>query len=190
MLTSKERETLVQIVRKREKVAKAKATERTAALLAEFELQMDRIYSFDEVDTWAKAKAEAEKAVEAAQRKIEAACDKLGIPQDFRPGLYFGWRGQGQNGWKQRRTELRRIAKAQLDAAEKAARASIEMASLVAQEGVMITAINGVMAKQFLDKLPTVEILMPPLKFADIESLFIERKKTAQGSYLPDYSVN
>src|SRR4051794_31483737 len=92
LLSAKERETLLQIVRKRERIAKSQTAERVATLLAEFEMQMDRHYEFNETEAWEKATLAAKAAVVEAQKQVEAECVRLGIPKAFRPSLSFGWR--------------------------------------------------------------------------------------------------
>lgn len=86
-MTKGERDQLLQLVKKREKVMKVKAQERSATLLAEFDAQSAKIYHWDEDAVWASVKAEAEKAIAEAKLAIAARCSELGIPVEFAPGL-------------------------------------------------------------------------------------------------------
>ena len=54
-ISRSERETIVRIIRKRERVAKALAAERAAALRAQFEAQIAAIYHFDQDAVWRAA---------------------------------------------------------------------------------------------------------------------------------------
>ena len=99
-MTRADRETLIKIARQRERVAKSEAKERAAHLLADFEAQMDRQYSFDENEVWAKAERAAEEAVITAKKAVNDECERLGIPEDCRPGLSLGWKTRGRNTWK------------------------------------------------------------------------------------------
>jgi hypothetical protein len=58
-MTKGERHELTQLVRKRERVMKIQAQERSALLLAEFDAQSAKIYHFDEDPVWKRVQAEA-----------------------------------------------------------------------------------------------------------------------------------
>jgi hypothetical protein len=162
-MTRADRDTLVKIVRQRERVAKTEAKERTAHLMADFERQLDRTYSFNENEIWDAATRAANAAVAEAKLKIAEECEKLGIPKEFAPGLNLGWYGKGQNASKDRCAELRRIAQREVDAAEKSARTAIEKRSLEMQEKIMAS-------------MPTIEALMPVLDMGRVEGM-IEHKR-------------
>jgi hypothetical protein len=68
-MTRGERTELGSLIRKREKVMKSQAQERSAALLAEFDAQSAKIYHYDDDPVWAKVESEAKAAVEAALSK-------------------------------------------------------------------------------------------------------------------------
>ena len=62
-MTKSERHDLAQLIRKREKVMKSQASERSALLLAEFDAQSAKIHSYDDDAVWAEAAKAAEEAV-------------------------------------------------------------------------------------------------------------------------------
>jgi hypothetical protein len=65
---------------------------------------------------WAEAAREAEREVARAQTRIAERCRELGIQKDFAPSLSLTWRHRGYgNAVKERREELRRAAKAQIE---------------------------------------------------------------------------
>lgn len=177
LMTRADRDTLIKIVRQRERVAKTEAKERTAVLLADFERQLDKSYGFNDNAVWAEATKAANAAVAEAKKRIAEECEKLGIPPEFAPGLSLGWYGKGQNATKERCGELRRIAMRELEAAEKQARTAIERRSLEMQEKIMVTGLTSGEAQQFLSMMPTIETLMPILSVDRVEGM-IEHKRS------------
>lgn len=170
-MTKSERDQLLQLVKKREKVMKVKAQERSAVLLAEFDVQCAKVHHWDEDATWAKVKAEADAAIERAQIAIAARCQEMGIPAEFAPGLNMFWHGRGHNAVADRRAELRRAAKSRIEAAEKEAFSKIEAMSLEAQTEIIAHGLESEAANAFLEAMPALERLMPPLQVNEIQSL-------------------
>jgi hypothetical protein len=175
-MTKSEREDLAKLIRNREKVMKAAAGQRSAELLAEFEQQMASEYSYDQDKIWKAAAKTAATAVEVAKAEIADRCAELGIPARFAPSVHFGWSGRGENAVKERRAELRNVAKTRIAAIEKAACTKIEMACLEAQTQVIAHGLTSASAIDFFDALPKVEVLMPPLEMASIEQILQTRK--------------
>lgn len=175
MMTKGERTELGQLIRKREKVMRAQAQERSAALLAEFDAQSAKIYHYDDDPVWAKVEGEARQAVEAAQRAINERCKELGIPAEFAPILQMTWYGRGHNAVAERRTELRRAAKSKIDALEKEAVTKIERLSLEAQTQVIASGLESEAAKTFLNSMPSMDSLMPPIEIGEMQALIDKR---------------
>lgn len=184
-MTKGERTELGQLIRKREKVMRAQAQERSAALLAEFDVQSAKIHHWDEDAIWARAKDEAEKAVEEARLSVAARCEKLGIPVEFAPTLQLTWYGRGHNAVADRRAELRRAAKSKIDALEKEAITKIERLSLEAQTQVIASGLESEAAKTFLNSMPSMDALMPPVEIGEIQSLI--EAKHAERRHALDY---
>lgn len=183
-MTKGERDQLLSLVKKREKVMKVKASERSATLLAEFDVQSAKIHHWDEDKVWAEVKAEAEKAIGDAQIKIAARCRELGIPVEFAPGLQMFWHGRGHNEVASRRAELRRAAKSKIEAIEKEAVSKIEALSLEAQTNIVAHGLESEAAKQFLDQMPALEALMPPVQVTEIQTLVDARRADRKQSML------
>jgi hypothetical protein len=162
-MTKSERDDLQRLIRTREKVMNAAASQRSAELLADFEQQLASVYSFDQDETWKAVTAAAEAEVERAQHTIAGRCEELGIPARFAPELIFSWRGRGENAIAERRNELRKVAQTRIAAIEKAAVTRIKMACLDAQAKVVANGLTTAAAIAFFEALPTVEALMPPL---------------------------
>ena len=184
-MTKTERNELLQLVKKREKVMRVKAQERSAALLAEFDAQSAKVHHWDEDAVWQRVKAEADKAIEVAQTQVAMRCREIGIPVEFAPGLSLFWHGRGHNAVAERRAELRRAAKSKIEAIEKEALSKIEALSLEAQTEIIANGLESAAAKSFLDSMPKIESLMPPVQVAEIQNLVeARRQERARLDYL------
>jgi hypothetical protein len=184
-MTKGEREDLIRLVKQREKVAKTAAEQRSAAMLAEFEQQISALHSFNTNDVW---KAAVEVAIEAAKKaneQVTAEADKLGIPKEFQPKLNFSWARRGENEYNERRVELRRLAKAEIDALEKVARVQIESQSVMAQTEIIANGLNSESAIAFLNRLPAIENMMPTLDITQIQAKLAERARRSGGYHQP-----
>lgn len=175
-MTRAERDQLLQLVKKRERVMKGQAQERSAFLLAEFDAQSAKIHHYDDDAVWSKVQAEAERAIAAAQEAIAERCRQLGIPAEFAPGLSFGWHGRGHNAVASRRQELRRAAKSKIEALEREACTKIERMSLDAQTEIVAHGLESLAAKEFLSAMPKLDALMPPIEIGEIQSLVEARR--------------
>lgn len=171
MMTKGERQELGSLIRKRERVMKAQAHERSAALLAEFDAHLAKIYRPADDPVWQQLKAESDLAIAKAREGIAERCRQLGIPEDFAPDLYCGWVGRGHNADEARTRELRRAAKSRIEAMETEAVSKIERLSLEAQTSIVASGLESDGAKEFLSGLGTVETLMPRLPLEDVETL-------------------
>ena len=170
-MTKADRDQLLQLVKKRERVMRTKAQERSAMLLAEFDAQSAKIHHYDNDAVWSGIHERARTAIEEAQRGVEERCRELGIPAEFAPGFSLTWHGRGQNALAERRAELRRAAKSRIEAIEKEALSKIESFSLEAQTQIIAHGLESSVARQFLDAMPDLDKLMPPLKIDDIQQL-------------------
>lgn len=170
-MTKGERVELGQLIRKRERVMKSLAAERSAAMLSEFESQCAAIYSFDQDEIWEQAFKGAEKVVAEAEATIAKRCKELGIPKEFAPSVGMGWYERGQNAVASRRAELRRVAKAKIAVLEKEAIAKIERMSLDAQTEVIAHGLESEAARGFLERMPSLETLMPALNATELKQL-------------------
>lgn len=175
-MTRKDRETLITMVKHRERVAKSAATARSAELLAEFEAQLDRRYSYDEDAVWEAATLAAQQFVGEAQARINERCRELGIPSEFAPGLSVTWYSRGRNALQSERAEMRRVAKRRIEQIETDARLAIEQASLKAQEQLWAGGLTTEAAQAFLASMPTVEGLMPVLALEVVQQQLSEKK--------------
>lgn len=172
-ITKAEATELQKLINRREKVLKQVAAARSAELMADFERQMSAIYSFDDREVWSEATRRGQAAVDQANERIAEDCAKLGIPSAFAPRLAFGWVGRGENGSKERRAELRKLAEASITAIEQRALVEIAQEALRASHEVVGLGLASQAAKLFLGELAPLERLMPALDFHSVEATLI-----------------
>jgi hypothetical protein len=168
-LSRNETHDLSMIIKDRSKVLRAHAEEQAAACVADFERQMATVYTFDQDEVCKKATDEARRVVEQSQDTIAKRCKALGIPASFAPSISATWQGRGENMLAARRTELRRVAKASIDAMTKAAITKIEKQALDLRTQVVGMGLLSPDAKLFLESLAPVEDSMRSLDFGEIE---------------------
>jgi hypothetical protein len=150
-MTKSEREDLQRLIRQREKVQKSNAKLRSADLLADFENQMAAQYAFDDDAVWAEAFKAVQVEVSRAEKRVKARCQELGIPERFAPSLYLSWCHRGyDNAVEKRRNELRRVAKAQIEALEQRAVVQIEQARVNAQTELAVAGLTSEAARAFV----------------------------------------
>lgn len=179
-MTKSEREALAKLIRQRERLAKTAASERSAALLADFEQQADRTYSYNEDDVWRQAVLAAKEEVAKAQVKIAQRCSELGIPQVFAPTLSVGWHQQ-RAAVTGERAKMRHVAKRRIEQIEATARTAIERASVAAQEALLVGSLTTDAAALFAESLPSVEELMPQLSMAELQQTIIAERPLHRG---------
>jgi len=182
-MTKGEREDLIRLIKQRERVAKTAAEQRSAAMLAEFERQVAAVHAFATNEVWRASVESAQKAAQEAMEKIAGESDKLGIPKEFQPRIGFSWLQRGENAYENRRVELRRVAKAEIDALEKVARVQIEQASVQAQTEVIANGLTSAAAIEFLRTMPAIDTMMPALDVSAIQAKLAERARQSR-----DYS--
>jgi hypothetical protein len=147
-MTKSEREDLQRLIRQREKAQASAAKQRSSELLADFENQIAAQYAFDDDAVWEEATKAARAEVEKAQSRVTARCQELGIPKQFAPSLTFCWHHRGyDNEVEKRRNELRRVARAQVEALERQAIVKIQLASVEAQTELALAGLTSEAAR-------------------------------------------
>jgi hypothetical protein len=175
-LSRNETHDLSMIIKDRTKVLRAHAEEQAAACMADFEAKLATVYTFDSDAVWKEATLRSQAVIEEAQKKIAKRCKELGIPPTFAPSIHATWEGRGQNALAGRRNELRRVAKASIEAMLKAAITKIERQSLDLRTQVVSMGLLSADAKLFLNSLAPVEEAMRSLDFAEMEAK-LERER-------------
>lgn len=169
-MSKAERDGLLSIVKSRTKVLKHAADLRAKELLGEFEQQISTEWKFDQDEVWRQQAEAVKEAVQEAQEKIAARSRALGIPDQFAPSIQVYWQKRGENLMAERRSELRRAAKAKIEELHQRARVHIETAMSDAEVRIMASALTSEAAKEFLDGLPRVETLMPAIELAKLDA--------------------
>jgi hypothetical protein len=166
-MTKGERDELGRLIKARARVAKASIEQREAEILADFERQLATTYTVSDAK-WEDLTGTAQEAVRKADAELAQRCRDLGVPEEFRPRMSFGWWERGENADAKRRTELRRVAMTRLDAMKKQARVAIDTKALDGLTALAAGALESAAAKAFLASMPTVEALMPILDAASL----------------------
>jgi hypothetical protein len=164
-----ERDDLAKVARLRARVAKSTVAQREAELLADVEAQLAATYRFDDA-AWADVTRKAKEAVEVAAEQVAQRCRELGIPERFAPGLNLSWHSRGENGMRDRRAELRKVAQTQIAAAGKAAKLAIEQREAQVLTELIAGGLESQEARSFLESIPTPEQLMPTMTIAELEA--------------------
>lgn len=167
-MSKTEREQLARLARQRAKLAKQQILERQRILLADIEDQLSAEYTADEA-IWADITRHAEGEVAKADAKIAEICRSWGIPEAFRPHLSLGWYGRGRNAESGRRTELRRLAQARVEAAGQSARTTVDSKLLDVETELVRSGLDSEQAHAFLASMPTADALMPRVHVGELE---------------------
>jgi hypothetical protein len=91
-------------------------------------------------------------------------------------------RAIGRDGLKNRRAELRKVAKARIAALEAEAIVKIELHTAEIITRIIAHGLTSTAARDFLDSLPAVETLMPPLDVQAVSSM-LESRGVTRGYY-------
>jgi hypothetical protein len=184
-MSKADRENLLRVARMRERVTKSGLAEVGAQLLVDLDKQLESSYSFDQDAIWRESIAIATQAADEAQAKVRERCRELGIPDRFAPKISRPhWHSAGQQASKERRTELRMLARTQVDAMIKSGKRKVEEASLDVQTRIIASGLSDE-ARQFLEAMPTPEQLMPRLNLGTLEKMLGRGQGYHQRS-LPD----
>lgn len=167
-LTRAERTDLQKVARMRARVARGGLEAAKAARLAEFESELLAEYPPDH-EAWAELTAEGNALVARLDAELAARCEALGIRPEFRPGLSLSWYRRGENAADDRRAELRRLAKLELEARGKAARQQIDAAELEAVTAIVAVGL-GSQARELLESMPTADELVGNVDLGELES--------------------
>ena len=176
-MTKGERDDLIRLIKQRERVAKSAAAQRGATMLADFERKISELHDFNTDEVWSAAAQAVADAMEKANEDVDARSAELGIPKEFRPSVSFNWDCRGQAAYKMRRDELRRVAKAEIEAIEKTLRVHIENRSVEAQTEIVMHGLESTAALAFLESLPPIETMMPELSVDDIQRKLAENAR-------------
>jgi hypothetical protein len=143
-----EREELRGILNGRRRLAKKVIEQRAAELLADAEEKLAATYKINDA-AWKDLTETTEAALRKADEELAQRCCGLGIPEAFRPRMYFSWSGRGENAVAERRTELRRVAVTRISEMSKRAQIQMESKALEGLELLAQSALESAAAQQF-----------------------------------------
>jgi hypothetical protein len=170
-MTAGERSQLLGLIKKRERVTVAELKRRSAALLTAFEKEVAAKYNWGDEDAdVAQAVAAAEAAITEANATLAARGRTLGYPDRLVPEVrsYLKDKDREVRVWVD---DLRRAAGREIAARERDAIARVERESLAAQTDLIAANLISKAARAFLEKLPPIEQLLPPVDVRRIEQL-------------------
>jgi hypothetical protein len=157
------------------KAAKATIIALGPKLKTEFEVQLGITYPASGDPVWREALQAVYETYRIQQARVEARCVELGIPERFRPKMNppswsDGWRCSCAN-FQDMRAEMRRLAGIQIDEMLKSRLAQLELDSANIQFEIAAHGCITDAAKEFLNRLPSIEAMIPPIKVSDVEAL-------------------
>jgi hypothetical protein len=169
-MSASERRDLLRIIREHEKLLKKEAAEQSARLLADFERELT-----EKIDEVSRGKAEkiVGEETETACIRARGRCKEAGIPSQFIDLVYVHGGVRDSKYVHSVVYNMRRTAESEIKAREKAALTSIQRESLTLQTEVIADGLGSTTAHAFLERFSTVEALMPPLDFLQIESKIV-----------------
>lgn len=181
-LTRGERDDLAKVARLRARTAKSHIAVREAELLADAEAQLAATYNFCDED-WRHITEAAQAAIRAADEQVAEICRQRGIPEQFRPHLYFWWQGRGENAVAGRRAELRKVARANIAAQGRTAKLLIEARESEVLTELLAGGLTSMAAQQYLESIPDPAKLMPPQTIAALEAAAESPRRTFNSDY-------
>jgi hypothetical protein len=172
LLTDRERRDLMRLVQERARIAKGLVRLRADELREDFEEQLATEYRWDEDPTWTEVYAAAQEASRRANEAVQERCEALGIPEWARPTIHAPyWSPRREGVTATRRGELRRVAHSRITALARDAEVRVARAALEAREHLIADALTSPAARAYLEGLPQVTHLMPPLVLAEVRAL-------------------
>ncbi|ORC47824.1 hypothetical protein B2G74_22220 [Burkholderia sp. A27] len=169
-MTAKERDALRDHLRKIVHVRKAEIDKVAAARRAEGEQELSREFKAED-ELFGDLRRMAEEAAAAADSELARRCQERGIRENFRPRIQMAMSYRGENASASRRTELRTLAIARIDAMAKDAKFSIEKWELERLDELLIGVLQSSEAQTFFASLPSAETLLPPLTMSQLDAL-------------------
>lgn len=166
-MTAKERSDLQSVARMNARVAKSDVEAVAAQRLAEFEHELEKQWTAEEMAV-EDLLEEAGAKIDEINARVKARCDELGIRPALRPravgGFGMPWMPN------EVKTALRRTAKAELDAAAKRAKTEIDRQTATICTEIIADGITSEKAKEMLSAVSSPSELVQALDLKAIEA--------------------
>ncbi len=183
-MTGRDREALIKLTRQRARLAKAEAKQREKVLLAEIHGHISAEYEARE-QMWGEAVAIAQEYAAKANDQIRLRCVEVGIPAEDAPRLTLGWLAKP---WDRHRpgekAQILKRAQARLEALTETAKVMIDGEALKVETALLAGGLQSEEARAFLEVMPTVEQLMPPLTLDDVGVVHWQPPEGAAGELM------
>lgn len=179
-MTKGERNEFVQLSKQYKNALKSDGELQAARIVEAFEMEISQLWDAND-ERWADAVAHVNEAAARLNESVRQHVEALGFNPAFSPSIQVAWAGRGENWSRERREELRRVAKAQADVMRKGALARGERLALEVQRTLLVDELSAAQARDLIRSLPTVAQMMPALNVEKIES--IARAQDRRQSY-------
>jgi hypothetical protein len=169
-MTKYELDLLLRLNRQEAKTVKSATEARKAQVTADGEAKIAAKYPLWYKPEWEKMFREADQIVQKLNALIIADLAKEGIAQSFAPSAQLGWASRGENSFKERRAELRKVLETEVAAQQRTACTHIEIWETNTQRQLFTYGMESEEAKNVLKQRPALETLMPALELTEIEN--------------------
>lgn len=167
-MKSSERAELSKLARLRFRLLRRNLVVQGDEQLAHVEQQLAAEYPEDD-PRWEEITEAAREAVMKADAAVAKRCREIGIPESFRP-RHAVWYDRGDNAFKERRAELRRVAQAKIEAAVGRAQIEVDRAEVALLTKLTAAGLCSEDGVKFLETdMPNIERLMPKLSLPELE---------------------
>ncbi|WP_154678164.1 hypothetical protein [Paraburkholderia nodosa] len=169
-MTAKERDAIRDVVKMRARLVKSDIDARATLLIAEAEAQLSVKYQQDD-ERWDHAIELAEQVARDADAELLRIAKRDGIPLENRPRFVARFMERSDYALKDRRDELRRLARAKVEAAAKDSKRVVERWQTETITALLAGTLQTDDAKAFLAALPTIDSLLPAMTMQQIDAL-------------------
>jgi hypothetical protein len=169
-MTGRERSDLQSLAKMNARVSKADVDAVVADRVADFERGLQREWSAQELQVQ-DLMTEVNERVQAINDEITRRCDDLDIRPELRPQMLAGLMTRRHLS-KDRETELRRLARAELEAAGKRAKVEIDRQTASICGEIVASGLSSSEAHAMLGRVETPQQLVPEVSMRELESRF------------------
>jgi hypothetical protein len=167
-LNKADRDALIRVVKDRAKLAEKDVAARARVLLAEVLDLMAAEFAANDA-LWSDQLLLAEEGVRLLNAQIRQRCSEVGTPARFAPDVTVHWHSRSSEfSERERRNELKALAEARIAALVDTAKVEVQRQSSDLAEKLIIDGLDSEAARRFVEALPTIEQLMPPLSLDEL----------------------
>jgi hypothetical protein len=172
-MTTSERNELKTLANERARLAMTQVRSLAADRLVELNRQLEAQWAIEDFELGEMWK-ELRETANAANAKIAARCDELGIHPDLRPRIMTAFARPSID--STRRAQLRQMAKDENDAAIKRATHQIDTWKLQARTDLVRDGLTSDTAVGFLENMPAPAELLPAITADDLTRALTARR--------------